>query len=148
MRYIVEHYKQNADGRYTLADTEQPIDEIGKTVTATPKTYEGYTYNPNAAGTVAGGTLTEIRDAADIVTLKLYYDLTVYTVTVEIEGSGTAAASPASATAGTEIRLTADPGGNYHFERWEVVSGNITIENNAFSMPDENVTVRAVFRCV
>ena len=145
VRYIVEHYKQNADGRYTLADTEQPIDEIGKTVTATPKTYEGYTYNPNAAGTVAGGTLTEIRDAADIVTLKLYYDLTVYTVTVEIEGSGTAAASPASATAGTEIRLTADPGGNYHFERWEVVSGNITIENNAFSMPDENVTVRAVF---
>ena len=145
VRYIVEHYKQNADGRYTLADTEQPIDEIGKTVTATPKTYEGYTYNPNAAGTVAGGTLTEIRDAADIVTLKLYYDLTVYTVTVEIEGSGTAAASPVSATAGTEIRLTADPGGNYHFERWEIVSGNITIENNAFSMPTENVTVRAVF---
>ena len=52
VRYIVEHYKQNADGSYTLADTEQPIDEIGKTVTATPKTYEGYTYNPNAAGTV------------------------------------------------------------------------------------------------
>lgn len=51
VRYIVEHYKQNADGSYTLADTEQPIDEIGKTVTATPKTYEGYTYNPNAAGT-------------------------------------------------------------------------------------------------
>ena len=145
VRYIVEHYKQNADGRYTLADTEQPIDEIGKTVTATPKTYEGYTYNPNAAGTVASGTLTAIRDAADIVTLKLYYDLTVYTVTVEIEGSGTASASPASATAGTEIRLTADSGGNYHFERWEVVSGNITIENNAFSMPAENVTVRAVF---
>ena len=145
VRYIVEHYQQNADGRYTLADTEQPIDEIGKTVTAAPKTYEGYTYNPNAAGTVASGTLTEIRDAADIVTLKLYYDLTVYTVTVEIEGSGTAAASPASATAGTEIRLTADPGGSYHFDGWEIVSGNITIENNAFSMPDENVTVRAVF---
>ena len=86
--------KQNADGSYTLADTEQPIDEIGKTVTATPKTYAGYTYNPNAAGTVASGTLIAISNPDDIVTLKLYYDRTAYPVTVETDGNGTALASP------------------------------------------------------
>lgn len=50
VRYIVEHYKQNADGSYTLADTEQPIDEIGKTVTATPKTYEGLYIQSQCSG--------------------------------------------------------------------------------------------------
>ena len=145
VRYIVEHYKQNADGSYTLADTEQPIDEIGKTVTATPKTYAGYTYNPNAAGTVASGTLIAISNPDDIVTLKLYYDRTAYPVTVETDGNGTALASPASAPEETLITLTAVPNSGYHFDRWEVVSGDITITNNTFTMPAEPVTVKAVF---
>lgn len=145
VRYIVEHYKQNADGSYTLADTEQPIDEIGKTVTATPKTYAGYTYNPNAAGTVASGTLIVISNPDDIVTLKLYYDRTAYPVTVETDGNGTAFASPASAPEETLITLTAVPNSGYHFDRWEVASGDITITNNTFTMPAEPVTVKAVF---
>lgn len=145
VRYIVEHYKQNADGSYTLADTEQPIDEIGKTVTATPKTYAGYTYNPNAAGTVASGTLIAISNPDDIVTLKLYYDRTAYPVTVETDGNGTAFASPASAPEETLITLTAVPNSGYHFDRWEVASGDITITNNTFTMPAEPVTVKAVF---
>lgn len=145
VRYIVEHYKQNADGSYTLADTEQPIDEIGKTVTATPKTYAGYTYNPNAVGTVASGTLIAISNPDDIVTLKLYYDRTAYPVTVETDGNGTALASPASAPEETLITLTAVPNSGYHFDRWEVASGDITITNNTFTMPAEPVTVKAVF---
>lgn len=145
VRYIVEHYKQNADGSYTLADTEQPIDEIGKTVTATPKTYAGYTYNPNATGTVASGTLIAISNPDDIVTLKLYYDRTAYPVTVETDGNGTAFASPASAPEETLITLPAVPNSGYHFDRWEVASGDITITNNTFTMPAEPVTVKAVF---
>ena len=68
-----------------------------------------------------------------------------YTVTVENVGNGTASASAAAAVAGTTITLTASAAGGYHLERWEAVSGNITIDNNAFTMPAENVIVRAVF---
>ena len=68
-----------------------------------------------------------------------------YTVTVETVGNGTASASAAAAVAGTTITLTASAAGGYHLERWEAVSGNITIDINAFTMPAENVIVRAVF---
>ena len=68
-----------------------------------------------------------------------------YTVTVETVGNGTASASAAAAVAGTTITLTASAAGGYHLERWEAVSGNITIDNNAFTMPAESVIVRAVF---
>ena len=68
-----------------------------------------------------------------------------YSITVETDGNGTAFASPASAPEGTTITLTATPNSGYHFDRWEVVSGNITITNNTFTMPAEPVTVKAVF---
>ena len=68
-----------------------------------------------------------------------------YAVTVQTDGNGTASASTTAAAAGTEITLTASPDSGYHFERWEVVSGTITIQNDQFIMPAENVTVKAVF---
>ena len=68
-----------------------------------------------------------------------------YAVTVQTDGNGTASASTTAAAAGTEITLTATPDSGYHFERWEVVSGTITIQNDKFIMPAENVTVKAVF---
>ncbi len=82
VNYIVEHYKAGNNG-YMLEETEKLGDKIGANVTAEPKIYTGYTYNPDVAGSVTSGTLKKISSAADIVTLKLYYDLTVYTVTVE-----------------------------------------------------------------
>ena len=68
-----------------------------------------------------------------------------YAVTVQTDGNGTASASTTAAAAGTEITLTATPDSGYHFERWEVVSGTITIQNDKFIMPAEKVTVKAVF---
>lgn len=72
VRYLVEHYKADGIG-YTLAETEHSAGSIGDTVTATPKTYEGFTYNP--AISTASGTLKKISSLEDIVTLKLYYDV-------------------------------------------------------------------------
>lgn len=68
-----------------------------------------------------------------------------YSVTVETEGSGTASASPALAAAGTEITLSAAPGSGSHFKEWQVISGNISISENRFTMPDENVAIKAIF---
>ena len=72
VRYLVEHYKADGIG-YTLAETEHSAGSIGDTVTATPKTYDGFTYN--AAISNARGTLKKISGLEDIVTLKLYYDV-------------------------------------------------------------------------
>ena len=70
---------------------------------------------------------------------------TEHTVTVTTEGGGTASASSAKAVVGTEIRLTAKPDEGYRFKEWEVMSGNVTIKDDKFLMPDSNVEVKAIF---
>lgn len=56
VNYIVEHYKAGNNG-YMLEETEKLGDKIGANVTAEPKIYTGYTYNPDVAGSVTSGTL-------------------------------------------------------------------------------------------
>ena len=68
-----------------------------------------------------------------------------YAVTVRDDGHGTGSADPASATAGTEITLTATPKTGYHFKEWEVISGGVTIKDDKFLMPNDNVEVKAIF---
>ena len=70
---------------------------------------------------------------------------TEFTITVTSGGNGTASASHAKAVAGTEIRLTATPKTGYHFKEWQVISGGVTITNNKFLMPNDNVEVKAIF---
>ena len=64
--------------------------------------------------------------------------------TVTVTG-GTA--SPSSATVGTEITLTpsAAPSGLV-FDKWEVVSGGVTVMDNKFTMPDTNVEIKATYK--
>ena len=73
-----------------------------------------------------------------------------HTVTVTTEGSGRASASPTSAASGTDVTLTATANTGNEFVRWEVTPNNIdinTTDNPAtFRMPNENVSVKAVFR--
>ena len=70
---------------------------------------------------------------------------TEFTITVKTDGNGTASASHAKAVVGTEIRLTATPKEGYHFKEWQVISGNVTINDNKFTMPDTNVAIKAIF---
>ena len=70
---------------------------------------------------------------------------TEYTVTVTSGGNGTASASPAKAAAGVEITLNAEPNTGYRFKEWQVISGDVTIKDNKFTMPDGNVEVKAIF---
>ena len=69
----------------------------------------------------------------------------LFTVTVKTDGNGTASASHARAVAGTEITLTATPNKGYHFKVWQVISGDVTITNDKFLMPNGNVEVKAIF---
>ena len=68
-----------------------------------------------------------------------------FTISVKTDGNGTASASPDKAVAGTEITLTAKPVEGYRFKEWEVMSGNVTIKDDKFTMPDSNVEIKAIF---
>ena len=70
---------------------------------------------------------------------------TTYTVTVGNDGNGTGTATPSTAVAGTEITLTATPNTGYHFKEWQVISGGVTIKDDKFLMPNDNVEVKAIF---
>ena len=85
------------------------------------------------------------NDVGATVGLSFTVNPKLYTVTVQTNGNGSASASPATAAAGTTVTLTAKPDSGYRLAHWEVVEGDVTISGNSFTMPAENVTVRAVF---
>ena len=121
------------------------------TLTAMPK--EGYHFKEWQA--ISGGVAIENNKffmPDTNVEVKAFFEEgappapTKYTVTVTTEGGGTASASPAKAAAGTEITLTATPNTGYHFKEWQVESlAGLVITNNKFTMPDSNVTIKAIF---
>lgn len=91
---------------------------------------------------VVKNSIDEVTSDAATLTVTA---IPTYSITVETDGNGTAFASQTSAPEGTLITLTAVPNSGYHFDRFEVISGDITITNNTFTMPAEPVTVKAVF---
>jgi len=76
-------------------------------------------------------------------TLTLNYD---YPITVNYDNNqGTASASKTVAAAGETIDLTANPNPGYQFNGWYVDNGNVTVNNNAFTMPAAPVEITANF---
>lgn len=61
--------------------------------------------------------------------------------------NGAITAAPTTAYAGENITLTATPDGGYILSEWNVTTatGTVTVNDNAFVMPDEDVTVSATF---
>jgi len=90
-------------------------------------------------------TLYEIADGWKEF-LNIVEKIPSYSVTVENDGNGTATANPDTAAAETEITLTATANEGYEFDHWEVISGDITITDNKFIMPNEDVRVKAYFK--
>ena len=103
---------------------------------------------PTAAGTVK--FTVKATNSAGSDTKELSITITKaapaeHTITVTTEGGGTASASHAKAAAGTTITLTATPNEGYHLKEWEVMSGGVTIKDDKFLMPNDNVEVKAIF---
>lgn len=105
-------------------------------------TFEGWYYDNNGENTEWN---FETDRAKYTMTLTAQWKANTYTVTVKDDGNGTASADPASAKMGAEVSLTAMPKSGYHFKRWEVVPDKVEIENNKFTMPADDVTVKAIF---
>ncbi|MFV0395069.1 MAG: hypothetical protein ACK5LC_11855 [Coprobacillaceae bacterium] len=70
-KYKVEHYLQQADGSYSLTDTDILTGSTGATVTGMSKTsYDGYYFDTSIVGTVQSGVISGDGN----LTLKLYYN--------------------------------------------------------------------------
>lgn len=105
-------------------------------------TFEGWYYDNNGENRKWD---FETDKAKYTMTLTAQWKANTYNVMVKDDGNGTASADPASAKMGAEVSLTAMPNSGYHFKKWEVVSGDVEIENNKFTMPAADVTVKAIF---
>ena len=132
--YTVEHYQQNLDGTYALAETDSLTGETDATATAAPKVYEGFAPNEDAQGTVASGTIA--GDGS--LFLKLCYDRNSYEVSYAYTGDAPASAPslPTKATAkfGETVAPAAAPTmTGYAFSGWS--------RAEAFAMPAENVAI-------
>ena len=123
------------------------------TVTANPPT-EGWRFKEwlGADGlNVTSGSAADLSmtftmpDSAVALTAKYYDPAAVRTVTVSASGNGTAYASAASGTYGTQITLTAEPDFGYGLQEWQVLSGGVTVTGNTFTIGTDDVEIRAVF---
>ena len=119
------------------------------TLTATPKTGYHFKEWQVMSGNVTIKDNKFIMPSANVEVKAIFEEdapaPTEFIVTVTSGGNGTASASPAKAAAGTEITLTATPNTGYHFKEWQVISGNVTIKDDKFLMPDSNVEIKAIF---
>lgn len=127
-------------------------DPDGASVAVSPVTgVDGYIYSfmPDKTGSY---TLTYA--AVDIMGNTGYqtYTITVsqgakFLVTVSNDGNGSASADAVSVETGTAVTLTATPNEGYIFNGWQVITpAELSITDNSFTMPAENVEVRALFK--
>ncbi len=75
--YKVEHYTEKLDGNYEVNSTDNLTGTTDTSATATAKTIEHFTYDPDAEDAVSSG---KIAGDGSLV-LKLYYTRNSYTVT-------------------------------------------------------------------
>jgi len=128
------------------------------TVTATPRSgfeferwevvTDGVTLN-----NVNSATATLTMPGSNVLVRAHFIPLPTNNIAVSVNNSssGTASANPATAARGVRVTLTASPRNGFEFERWEVVSGGVTLSSIStatatFTMPDNAVSVRAHFR--
>jgi uncharacterized repeat protein (TIGR02543 family) len=123
--YLVEHYRENLDGTYTLLETEEPqTGKIGSTVTATPKALEGdlehYHVNEESSSLSGEIYLPESEEDSPLI-LKVYYDLDTVTVSYDLNGGEAGDTDYSSETVkyGTTVTVKAEPTRTgYGFTGW------------------------------
>ena len=129
------------DTDYTFTIPEPPAEDSDDSTTTTPTL-------PDNAITEAGKYsfhVTALGDSTDYSNSAAAESARhLSSITVEENENGTVTASARYAVAGTEITLTGDPNSGYRFSKWSLTP-ELTVTDNKFTMPEEAVTVSAVF---
>ncbi len=96
-----------------------------------------------------------VMPADDVVLHAVFTPIPYSTVTVTADENGTACATMqdgadaiTGAYEGDVVCLAASPNEGYRLKEWQVLSDNVTVDNNRFTMPAEAVTIKAVFERV
>ena len=132
--YKIQHYQEKLDGTYELKDTENKTGTTGSSVTASSKSYTGFTYDSSNTYNVKTGTISGDGN----LTLKLYYNRNTHTVTFK-DGSttlkrydnvkyGTAISSLSGIPTPTKT--------GYTFDGWDPSITSLTLD-------DDNLTITA-----
>ncbi len=139
--YTVEHYLENLNGGFTLEETESLKAKTDEAVTATEKSYTGFTFDKTVEGTVQSGTV----DAGGSLVLKLYYTRNSYKVTYSYDGTAPDDATPslpeeASFKYGASVTVADLPTSETHdFNGWN--TSDAEISSNQFTMPAKDVAL-------
>src|SRR5574344_1852669 len=146
-QYKVKHYKENLDGTYSLETTQTLGGETDSDVSATPKTYNGFTFDNTISGTKQSGKIT----ADGLLELNLYYRRNTYTLTL-VAGENIASVNGAGTYKyGQSIDISAIleniTGYSVVFAGWTSdvpgILPNIVENNKSIIMPLGNVTLTA-----
>ena len=112
------------------------------------KVFDKWTSSGGGTFGNAGQSSTTFKMPASATTVTATYkDLPagMYAINVLANAGGTANADVAYAKKGDRVLLVATPDEGYWFKKWDVVSGGITLTDSKFTMPANNVTVKAIF---
>jgi len=164
-KYNVQSVTPAEGGTFTISETEKDGDNdvagTGSVLTLTATPAEGYDLGSwkimdanDADITSTVGLTLNAQDGnkatfnmpAKDVKVTATFTLHKYKINLTQPAGGTISSDPAiSAEKDTEVTLsyTANPG--YEFQSWTVVSGDITITDNKFTMPTNDVTISATF---
>lgn len=87
------------------------------------------------------------------VKLKAVFEEIPYTVSFDTLTNGTASADKTSAVKGATVTLTATPALGYEFEKWEVISGGVSLSSTTtnlatFIMGASDVEIKATFKAI
>ena len=158
-----------AEGEHAINITESEHGSVtanpnsaaaGATVTLTPNPEDGYELESlTAAGTTIGNiTLNDktFKMPGEDVTVTATFrkkadpEPTTHKITIAETTNGTVTSNPKdTAAAGATVTLTVNPADGYELNKLTVAgktATNVTVTENKFKMPDEDVTVTATFR--
>jgi hypothetical protein len=115
----------------------------GEEVVLSPEPKEGYTFRFWTSSLIITDNKF-IMPTNNVEVIGHYTN--VYTVTVY--GENGAPSGGGEIAFGDTVNLVPNPNDGYQFVRWEVESGDVTIEANSFTMPPRNVRIKAVFKTI
>lgn len=107
--------------------------------------YVNYDKDDNIPSDKPDYRMYHVPDESHIVYVKDTASPAVYSITIQNDGNGTASADLNWAEEGTEITLMATPDSGYRFKEWQVISGDVSISDDKFTMPAANVIIKAIF---